>query len=1042
MFDDPLSLLSAIIWLAALGTWPVGFLFGACSPCCQQECSWFLEFERCLRIELAGSEPRIGGDCPLDSPNSITTSFLLSTDTQRIDTGFGFNCSLSIANVQSRIKIPVRLNLSAAGSSRTPVGEARTQVWRFNRTEPGSANVGGGPGGTPASSFDVLGPPWHLQVDLFVTGVESQEDTGVFSSLSQDEYGQPKLVLNVNQWEEDIAHDEIVTLFPTGLQRWEYASESFRIGGNGRNATIASGDSHSGWLVSKPIGLTIEERALAVYIGGSVALGGSGFNLPSTCVGGVFLSPTIILDDETAVAFLEGEHEVILDIGPGPFGSPAGERRARILPSSAMCGIPASNLGVGVALGIYPELAYATPSQEFIDFTLAGRGAFGYYCDIAPYVMRPANDSAVLLFAGASDSDIWASSFNYRGAGVSRRWVRVRPDFFYSGTSLMWNAEHGPYRTSGQGGGPVVAGAGDVPSSMWTYSLVGEGDEYFNRPDAGACPDGMTLPTGIDVNIYNVCTPLSIEVQGSYSFQYRPGPGFSNDLVTVTGSMQGALSRARDLNNSAFNFFGQSFRPPADEYFPALFFSGTLEGEQHVLIDWNGNAVSYNAFVSVAAEFEVPCDLDGETPSNGKMIGFFAATFPQNVSVFTSSLDISLEPGPAPFGSRARPSCGEWTIAPAEGGTITRTCENLEGYTEVQPAESATVPPLDSRLPRILGYQVGSPGFQETHAFFGPGPTQVGSCRMVGLGKNPNRVPRLFLSPRLFLTMPAGVCHRYFVLFGNDNPISFRGDSSRLSPVPCGDCTPTIEILSGEDNATVQFLEDTDNAYVVEVQAKRTWRGAEGVTFSVACGEVTVTHEMRRVNTVPTPPRSLTVTRGPCSQAVLQWESPDWDGGSPVTSYTVQLRRIGISSWTTFGTVSPPLLTTTVTGLLRVGYEFRVSATNSVGTSEFSNVAVDGFALGAPSGLVASPRNPCDQVTLSWSPPAQSECIVVKEYRVQAFFVAGEPVIDIPVPGDVTTFTVTGLSPTVARQFRIRREDDAGTFLFSSVITVDGCPPE
>ena len=96
-------------------------------------------------------------------------------------------------------------------------------------------------------------------------------------------------------------------------------------------------------------------------------------------------------------------------------------------------------------------------------------------------------------------------------------------------------------------------------------------------------------------------------------------------------------------------------------------------------------------------------------------------------------------------------------------------------------------------------------------------------------------------------------------------------------------------------------------------------------------------------------PRNLTVTRGPCSEALLQWEAPEWNGGQPITAYNIQFRRIG-GSYTTFGTVAPPALSATVTGLLRLGYEFRVSATNSVGTSAFSNVAVDGFTLAAPTG--------------------------------------------------------------------------------------------
>jgi hypothetical protein len=37
MIDDPLSLLSPAVWLLAAGMWPVAFLFGACSPCCQED---------------------------------------------------------------------------------------------------------------------------------------------------------------------------------------------------------------------------------------------------------------------------------------------------------------------------------------------------------------------------------------------------------------------------------------------------------------------------------------------------------------------------------------------------------------------------------------------------------------------------------------------------------------------------------------------------------------------------------------------------------------------------------------------------------------------------------------------------------------------------------------------------------------------------------------------------------------------------------------------------------------------------------------------
>lgn len=38
MIDDPLSLVLWSSWLMAAGMYPIGFLFGACSDCCSQEC--------------------------------------------------------------------------------------------------------------------------------------------------------------------------------------------------------------------------------------------------------------------------------------------------------------------------------------------------------------------------------------------------------------------------------------------------------------------------------------------------------------------------------------------------------------------------------------------------------------------------------------------------------------------------------------------------------------------------------------------------------------------------------------------------------------------------------------------------------------------------------------------------------------------------------------------------------------------------------------------------------------------------------------------
>jgi Fibronectin type III domain len=82
---------------------------------------------------------------------------------------------------------------------------------------------------------------------------------------------------------------------------------------------------------------------------------------------------------------------------------------------------------------------------------------------------------------------------------------------------------------------------------------------------------------------------------------------------------------------------------------------------------------------------------------------------------------------------------------------------------------------------------------------------------------------------------------------------------------------------------------------------------------------------------VPGVPQSLSATPGN-GQVGLSWSAPASDGGSAITSYKVEYRdRRAAGSWTTHS--NPTGTTATVTGLTNYDrYEFRVSATNAVGT--------------------------------------------------------------------------------------------------------------
>lgn len=62
----------------------------------------------------------------------------------------------------------------------------------------------------------------------------------------------------------------------------------------------------------------------------------------------------------------------------------------------------------------------------------------------------------------------------------------------------------------------------------------------------------------------------------------------------------------------------------------------------------------------------------------------------------------------------------------------------------------------------------------------------------------------------------------------------------------------------------------------------------------------------------------------------LTWTEPKSDGGTPITSYTVEYMKRGDVKWSSVETASPDL-TFTVAGLeTNSNYMFRVAATNKV----------------------------------------------------------------------------------------------------------------
>lgn len=187
----------------------------------------------------------------------------------------------------------------------------------------------------------------------------------------------------------------------------------------------------------------------------------------------------------------------------------------------------------------------------------------------------------------------------------------------------------------------------------------------------------------------------------------------------------------------------------------------------------------------------------------------------------------------------------------------------------------------------------------------------------------------------------------------------------------------------------------------------------------------------------PTEPGQVTgLSADPGDEEIdLSWTAPASDGGSSITDYQVEYKLTTDGSWTTFVDGVSASTAATVTGLTNdLGYNFRVSAANIVGTGTPSSVVTaTSSAPAAPgqvTGLSATGGN--TQVSLSWSIPASNGSSItdyVVEYKLST-------------DGSWSTFndgtsasasaTVTGLTNDLLYNFRVSAVNGIGTGLVSS----------
>ena len=181
--------------------------------------------------------------------------------------------------------------------------------------------------------------------------------------------------------------------------------------------------------------------------------------------------------------------------------------------------------------------------------------------------------------------------------------------------------------------------------------------------------------------------------------------------------------------------------------------------------------------------------------------------------------------------------------------------------------------------------------------------------------------------------------------------------------------------------------------------------------------------------TAPAAPSGVTATAGNAS-ATVSWTAP-YNGGSPLTSYTVT-PYIGSTAQTpTTVTGSPPATSATVTGLSNgTAYTFTVKATNVIGTGLESTPSAPVTPTAptlpaAPTGVTAAPFN--GGATVSWTAPSNGGS-PISSYTITPYIgsAAQTPTIVSGSP-PATSANVTGLTNGTAYTFTVTATNGVGT---------------
>jgi len=220
----------------------------------------------------------------------------------------------------------------------------------------------------------------------------------------------------------------------------------------------------------------------------------------------------------------------------------------------------------------------------------------------------------------------------------------------------------------------------------------------------------------------------------------------------------------------------------------------------------------------------------------------------------------------------------------------------------------------------------------------------------------------------------------------------------------------------------------TDTTYTYRVSAIN----ADGISLSsdVDSATPTSTSSPPIQDEVPNVPRNFKAAPVSPTEIILTWKEPTDSGGPSVTGYKIEFRTISDSYEVlteNFGVVT----SYEHTGLTQKTYFYKISAINSVGTSnKSSEVSAKPEHSITPTGLTAIPVSPTT-IELSWNAPSQTYGGTILNYKIEVELAPGIWEIVKTTGGQTTSATITGLTT-----------DKTYTYQVYADLSVGGSTPE